>query len=219
MKTNTIFKILFLITAVVATYALFIVGQRLQNINPTTDESSTWFTFKDLLGLLALLLSPIFAVVIGQKLQDKKSKKDLEYNNKFSIFSTILGFRHSKGYSENFVIALNQIPIVFNKNKSVIKKLKSYIKNHKDMSMDETTALNVLNSELNDLVIAIANDLNFPNVDNYVMTNYFYPKSSELRHNQELLYNEIYLAENYNRLSILREQGNEQNPIYPQQPV
>ena len=88
---------------------------------------------KDWLSLIALFLSAIVAVLIGQYLQDRKSKRDRIYQNKFSIFATILGLRHSKASNEQFVIAINQIPIVFHKNKEILTKLDRFIKTHVDL--------------------------------------------------------------------------------------
>lgn len=204
MKSSNIFKILYLIIAIAITYLLYIISQGLVIKSNMSVTEASWFTIKDIISLLALLLSPIIAVLVGQNLQNKKTKRDRIYNNKFSIFATILGYRHSKGFSDEFIIVINQIPIVFNKNGAVLEKLKSYIKNHRDTVMDDETANRVLNSDLNDLVIEIAKDLKFKNVDNYVMTNYFYPKVAEFRDNRETVYNEIYLLENSQRLNELR---------------
>lgn len=162
---------------------------------------------KDWLSLVALFLSAIVAVLIGQYLQDRKTKNDRKYHNKFYVFTTVLGLRHAKGSDEQFVIAMNQIPIVFNENKKVIERLNKFIKTHKDNSPSIDNRMVSLNSDLNDLVIEMAKDLKYSEVDNDLMQSFFYPDSSYFRHEANLVYNEIYSRENYDRLYQSREIG------------
>ncbi len=179
-------------------------------------NASSSVGFKDYLGLIALFSSALVAVLVGQYLQDRKAKKDREYNNKFSIFATILGLRHSKGMSEQFVISINQIPIVFHNNKKILAKLNTYIDTHKDFSLDDDTSSKQLISDLNDLVIEIAKDLGYQDMDNNVMRTYFYPKASEFRYSQEVVYNELYILEHLPDLLDARE--NKDNSLKPKQP-
>ena len=186
-----------------------------QTIHDIQNASST-VGLKDWLSLIALFLSALVAVLVGQFLQDRKSKKDREYQNKFTIFATILGLRHSKGFAENFVIAVNQIPIVFQDNKKVISKLEKYIATHKNTQLDDEIVYQNLNSDLNDLVIEIAKDLNYTDIDNAVMKTYFYPRASELRHTQDLYYNELFVHDHSDRIYDLR---NNQDELTKAQPI
>jgi len=170
-------------------------------------NSSSSVGLKDYLGLIALFSSALVAVLVGQYLQVRKSENDREYNNKFSIFATILGLRHSKGMSEQFVIAINQIPIVFHKNFKVLSKLNTYIKTHQDFSLDDDTSSKQLISDLNDLVIEIAKDLGYNDMDNQVMRTYFYPKASEFRYSQDVIYNELYVLQRSGELLEERKKG------------
>ena len=122
-------------------------------------ELITQLGLKDWLSLIALFLSAIIAVLIGQYLQHRKEKRNRIYQNKFSIFSTILGLRHSRASNENFVIAINQIPIVFHKNADVLKKLDRFIASHKDLISPSEKVVENMNSDLNDLVLEIAKDV------------------------------------------------------------
>jgi hypothetical protein len=71
--------------------------------------------FKDFLGLVALFLSALVAVLIGQYLQNKRIKKDAKEH----LFKTLFSLR---GRSANYyyVSALNQIEIVFHEDKAVL---------------------------------------------------------------------------------------------------
>lgn len=160
---------------------------------------------KDWLSLIALFLSAIVAVIIGQYLQDRKAKRDRIYQNKFSIFATILGLRHSKASNEQFVIAINQIPIVFHSNKEVLVKLDRFIKTHVDLISPKEKVLENLNSDLNDLVLEIAKDLGYPNIDNNVMKTFYYPDASYFRDQSDLIYNEMSTIEKLPQLINARE--------------
>lgn len=160
---------------------------------------------KDWLSLIALFLSAIVAVLIGQYLQDRKSKRDRIYQNKFSIFATILGLRHSKASNEQFVIAINQIPIVFHDNKELLSKLDRFIKTHVDLISPKDRVIENLNSDLNDLVLEMAKDLGYSNIDNNVMKSFYYPDASYFRYQSDLIYNELSSIEKFPNLMEARE--------------
>lgn len=176
----------------------------LTQTNETTQVASS-LVLKDWLSLVALFLSAIVAVLIGQYLQDRKEKRNRTYQNKFSIFSTILGLRHSRAGNENFVIAINQIPIVFHKNKGVLEKLDRFIKTHVDPISPTEKVVENLNSDLNDLVLEIAKDLSYTNIDNNVMKSFYYPDWSFYRHQSDLIYNELYSLQKFPDLKVARE--------------
>ena len=73
-------------------------------------------------NIIAVIVAPIVAVVIGQKLQDRaETRKD-----KMAIFKAVMTYRY--GWSQEAVIALNSIPIVFAEDKSVRECWKEYYK-------------------------------------------------------------------------------------------
>ena len=179
----------------------YVLPQTIHDIQSTTSTVG----LKDWLGLIALFLSALVAVLVGQYLQDRKSKKDRVYQNKFSIFATILGLRHSRAGNENFVIAINQIPIVFHNNKEVLIKLERFIKTHVDPISPTDRVIENLNSDLNDLVLEMAKDLGYSNIDNNVMKSFYYPDWSFYRHQYDLISNELYSLEKFPELLAARE--------------
>ena len=70
----------------------------------------------DLINLLAVILIPIAAVIIGQFLQDRSEKR----KDKIKIFQCLMTYR-STGWGSSFeaVAALNSIDIVFVHDKKV----------------------------------------------------------------------------------------------------
>jgi hypothetical protein len=67
--------------------------------------------------IIALVLGPVVAVAIGQRLQDRKADTD----RKFWILSQLWGGRHAPVTPE-FVRALNSVDVVF-RNDSQVRKL------------------------------------------------------------------------------------------------
>lgn len=85
-----------------------------QTIHDIQSASST-LGLKDWLSLIALFLSALVAVLVGQYLQDRKIKKQSKEN----LFKTLFSLR-GQPVNYNYVNALNQIDIVFHKDKSVL---------------------------------------------------------------------------------------------------
>ena len=128
---------------------------------------------------------------MAEKLQTNRSNSDRIYNNKFYIFATLLGYRHALGWNEQFVVAINQIPIVFHDNPRVTSKLKQFIDKHKGDKITDD-----LNSFLNDLIIEIGRDLAYDNIDNTMLSSdYFRPDASFYRYKAEEIQNEEFVKE------------------------
>ena len=80
-------------------------------------------TSSEILNLIALIIIPILAVVIGYKFQDRAEKR----KDKMQVFKAIMTFRY--GWSKESVEALNSIPIVYSgryKDKRVRNCWKKY---------------------------------------------------------------------------------------------
>ena len=72
-------------------------------------------TFSEVLNLIALIVIPIIAVLLGYKLQDRAEKR----KDKMQVFKAVMTFRY--GWSQESVEALNSIPIVYSGNSKDIK--------------------------------------------------------------------------------------------------
>jgi hypothetical protein len=156
--------------------------------------------------------APIKAVETAEKLQTNRSNSDKIYNNKFNVFATILGLRHCQASNEQFVIAINQIPIVFHENKKVLEYLDRFIKTHVDSTSPKVKVLENLSSDLNDLVLEIAKDLGYSNIDNNVMKSSYSPDASFYRYQQESIYSELYSLQSLpNLLGERKKHKNQSN--------
>ena len=72
------------------------------------------------LNIIAIVLIPIVAVVVGQKLQNRAEKR----RDKLTVFKVLMANRF--GWSPESVYAMNIIDIVFADNKAVLKNWNDY---------------------------------------------------------------------------------------------
>lgn len=72
------------------------------------------------INVVAVIIAPIIAVWIGQKLQDRVEKR----KDKMIVFKAVMTYRY--GWSQEAVVALNSIPIVFAKDNAVRDCWKEY---------------------------------------------------------------------------------------------
>ena len=71
-------------------------------------------------SIVAVIVAPVAAVLIGQLLQDRAEKR----RDKMEVFRAVMTYRY--GWSQEAVLALNSIPIVFSKDKPVRDYWKIY---------------------------------------------------------------------------------------------
>ena len=74
------------------------------------------------INIVAVIIAPIIAVWVGQKLQDREEKR----KDKMAIFKAVMTDRY--GWSRETVLALNSIPIVYANDKAVRDAWKEYYK-------------------------------------------------------------------------------------------
>lgn len=82
---------------------------------------SVFQTVMTIINSLAIIIIPIVAVFIGQKLQDRSQKR----KDKLEIFRTLMMTR-GMGWTTETVRALNIIEIVFSDDKAVLERWKEY---------------------------------------------------------------------------------------------
>lgn len=75
----------------------------------------------DIINIIAIIISPVVAVVVGQILQDRRKKR----SDKMEIFKTLMISR-GLGWSTESVKALNIIEVVFSDDQSVLDQWKTY---------------------------------------------------------------------------------------------
>ena len=75
----------------------------------------------DIINIIAIIISPIVAVIVGQYLQSKSKKRE----DKLEIFKILMVSR-GLGWSTESVRALNIIEVVFSDDKNVLNQWKKY---------------------------------------------------------------------------------------------
>lgn len=111
-------------------------------------------TIKLIIETFAIILAPITAVWVGQKLHDK----ELRRNDKLAIFKTLMATRNS--WNLDSVRSLNIIEIVFSDNENVIKCWKEYYDKLCIQNPNETDYKKIKDAQ-ESLLEAMANSLGY----------------------------------------------------------
>lgn len=121
----------------------------------------------DWITLISAVIGGLFVLIgsyIESILSSKKSEVQRENNLKISVLKDLIGNRMGlsdglpshNDYRKVFMRALNQVPIVFNKNKMVIEKFNDFSYH---MSVQDKTS-EMANQKLYELIQAIYDDIN-----------------------------------------------------------
>ncbi len=108
-----------------------------------------------ILNIVALLLIPIIAVIVGQKLQEKAKKRD----DKMQIFKILMTSR-GLGWNQDMVWALNILDVVFADDDAVIRQWRSYY-DKLCIEKPSDTDLKKILTERNKLIEQISNSLGY----------------------------------------------------------
>lgn len=124
----------------------------------------------NIVNLIAIIVIPILAVIIGQKLQEEAQKR----NDKIKIFKTLMTSR-IYGWTTDSVEALNLLEIVFADDKAVCEQWKVYydklcVENPND------TELSKIKKENDKLLEIMAKSLGYKNITLATIQNPYMPK-------------------------------------------
>ena len=108
-----------------------------------------------ILNIVALLLIPIVAVMVGQKLQEREKKRE----DKMQIFKILMTSR-GIGWNQDMVWALNIIEVVFADDDAVIKQWRLYY-DKLCIEKPSNTDLKKIITERDKLIEQIANSLGY----------------------------------------------------------
>ena len=109
----------------------------------------------NIINIIAIIISPIVAVVVGQYLQNQSKKR----NEKMEIFKLLM-FSRGLGWSIERVRALNIIEIVFSEDKEVLAQWKVY---YDKLNVDDPSETDLLKmkTEENKLLEVMAKSLGY----------------------------------------------------------
>lgn len=102
----------------------------------------------------AVLLSPLVAIVVGRRLDDRKARRTRKEN----LFTILVGSRHDP--NQQFMSAVNLIPVLYDKGSRVRQLHKEFY----DAVQREKTAAQPMerpNELLTQLILAVCRDLGY----------------------------------------------------------
>lgn len=157
-----------------------------------------------ILNLIALIVIPIAAVVIGHHLQNRAKRRE----DKMEIFKALMISR-ALGWTNETVRALNIIEIVFYDNKEVLQQWKVY---YDKLCVENPTETDVkkIQTERNKLLETIAKSLGYKNQITWeTIQNPYIPKGmlDMMEQQQKYQNNQVEIMENMKSMM----QGNVEN--------
>ena len=135
------------------------VGKQFENENIYNMKSF------EILSIISVLLSPLIAVQVTKWLDRIKEDE----NRKLEIFRILMGQRGMYPRTNEFIIALNQIDIVYYNNPKVLEKWKKFyevtLPNHPELSDNS--------KYLNELLFQMAKVLKYDNLESIDIGKYY----------------------------------------------
>ncbi|MHC0440277.1 DUF6680 family protein [Flavobacterium sp. 3-210] len=139
----------------------------------------------EIITILSVLSSPLIAVQVTKLLDKVKEDK----NRKMEIFKILMGQRGMYPRSNEFIIALNQIDIVYYNNTKVLEKWKKFyevtLPNHPELSDN--------GKYLNEMLFQMAKVLKYNNLDSIDIGRYYSTQQRE----DDLVFQRQYYSEYY----------------------
>jgi len=138
----------------------------------------------DCIAIVSILCSPLVAIFVSIWYQNRKEKRQA----KMDIFKNLIAYRKQYPIPMAFVAALNQIDIMFHKDKKVIAAWKSYL----ESLNPESSSFQSHDNRLLDLLDEMAKSLGYKNLKQTTYADFYSPQqfSNQVVSQQEL-YNEV----------------------------
>lgn len=128
--------------------------------------------FMEWINLVAIIVIPILAVIIGQYLQDRSEKR----KDKMRVFTHLMSYR-SFGYIDQYSVNIfNSVPIIFYDDKEVIEKYNSYLKSLNIKPDDAQIKQKEIEDNKTKMLEAMAKALKYKNINCELIQNPYIPK-------------------------------------------
>ena len=128
--------------------------------------------FMEWINLVAIIVIPILAVIIGQYLQDRSEKR----KDKMRVFTHLMSYR-SFGYIDQYSVNIfNSVPIIFYDDKEVIEKYNSYLKSLNIKPDDAQIKQKEIEDNKTKMLVAMAKALKYKNINWELIQNPYIPK-------------------------------------------
>lgn len=127
----------------------------------------------DIISVISIILIPIFAVCLGQYLQDRVSIR----NEKVEVFKNLMFYRNL-GYTDMEPVKnLNLVPILFIKNKKIMESYNEYV----DIANKKSTMIDYfqkLEQSKKSLLEEMAKELGYKQINWKIIENSYLPKET-----------------------------------------
>ena len=128
--------------------------------------------FMEWINLVAIIVIPILAVIIGQYLQDRSEKR----KDKMRVFTHLMSYR-SFGYIDQYSVNIfNSVPIIFYDDKEVIEKYNGYLKSLNIKPDDAQIKQKEIEDNKTKMLEAMAKALKYKNINWELIQNPYIPK-------------------------------------------
>ncbi len=115
----------------------------------------------NIINIIAIIVIPIFAVLIGQWLQNRSEKR----KDKMRVFTHLMSYR-AFGYVDQYSVNIfNSVPIVFYDDKEVIERYNIYLKSLNIKAEDIEQKKKEIDDNKTKLLEAMAKALKYKNID------------------------------------------------------
>lgn len=125
----------------------------------------------EIINIVAIIVIPILAVLIGQWLQNRSEKR----KDKMRVFSHLMSYRAFNYTDQNSVNIFNSVPIVFNEDKDVIEKYNIYLGSMNIKPEDFSQKQKEIENNKTKMLEAMAKTLGYKNIDWKVIQNPYLP--------------------------------------------
>ncbi len=138
----------------------------------------------NIINLIAIIVIPILAVIIGQKLQDRSEKR----KDKMRVFSHLMSYRSFDYVDQISVNVFNSVPIVFHDDKEVIEKYNIYLKSMNITPEQMAQKRKEIDDNKTKMLEAMAKALKYKNINWELIQNPYIPVGLLNQIEQENIY-------------------------------
>lgn len=129
------------------------------------------FGLLNIINVIAIIVIPIVAVIIGQKLQDRSEKR----KDKMNVFTHLMSYRMF-GYTTQYSVnVFNSVPIIFNDDKNVIEKYNNYLKSLMIRKEDVPIKEKEIENNKTKMLEAMSKSLGYKKIDWELIQNSYVP--------------------------------------------
>ena len=129
------------------------------------------FGLLNIINVIAIIVIPIVAVIIGQKLQDRSEKR----KDKMNVFTHLMSYRMF-GYTTQYSVnVFNSVPIIFNDDKNVFEKYNNYLKSLMIRKEDVPIKEKEIENNKTKMLEAMSKSLGYKKIDWELIQNPYVP--------------------------------------------